>query len=63
MEALFDPETLDRFRDMPAREVFIEAKRSVYRLGSATSEDFLEVYQALVDEGILSWEQIEEFDR
>lgn len=63
MEALFDPETLDRFRDLPPREVFLEAKRSVYRLGAATSDDFLEVYQALVDEGILSWEQIEEFDR
>lgn len=63
MEALFDTETLDRFRDMPPRDVFVEARSSVYRMGAATSDDFLEVYQALVDEGILSWEQIEEFDR
>ncbi len=63
MEALFDSETLERFREMTPREVFIEAKRTVYRSGAATSDDFLEVYQALVDEGILTWEQIEAFDR
>ncbi len=62
MEALFDTETLDRFRGMSAREAFEEARNALARMGAATSEDYLEVYQALVDEGILSWEQIEAFE-
>ncbi len=62
MEALFDTETLDRFRGMSPREAFEEARTTVARFGAATSEDYVEVYQALVDEGILSWEQIEAFE-
>jgi hypothetical protein len=62
MLGMFDAETLDRFRTMAPREAFGEARGAVYRMGGGTSDDFLEVYQALVDEGILTWEQIEEFE-
>jgi hypothetical protein len=37
-------------------------KSSVYRTGGATSEDFLDAYEELVEAGILSWEQIEEYE-
>lgn len=63
MAPVFDPETLDRFRTMTARSAYDEAKDAVWRSGGATSDDFVEVYQELVDAGILDWEQIEAFER
>lgn len=60
--AIFDPETVDRLRQGDPRQAFLEVKEAVYRAGSASSEDFLEAYTQLVDAGILSWEQIEEFE-
>ena len=62
MQALLDVATLDRFRRMSPREAFDEARDAVFRMGGSTSEDFLEVYEALVDQGILSWDQIAEFE-
>ena len=62
MAPVFDPETLDRFRTLPARRAYEEARDAVWRAGAATSDDFLDVYQELVDAGILDWEQIEAFE-
>jgi len=61
--AIFDLETMERFRKADPREAFWEVKSSIYRTGGATSEDFLNAFEELVDAGILSWEQIEEFER
>jgi hypothetical protein len=61
--AIFDPETLERFRRSDPREAFWEVKASIYRMGGASSEDFLSAFDELVDAGVLSWEQIEEFER
>jgi hypothetical protein len=61
--AIFDPETLARFRRTDPRETFWEVKSSIYRTGGASSEDFLNAFDELVDAGVLSWEQIEEFER
>lgn len=63
MDELFDESTLERFRGMQPREVYEEARDAVYRLGSATSEQFADVYDELVDKGILTWSQIEEFEK
>ena len=63
MAAVFDPETLERLRTMTARQAFSAAKEAVYRSGPVSSDDFVDVYEQLVDEGILSWEEVEEFDR
>ena len=62
MAVLFDPETLARFRAMRSTEVFREAKDAVYRSGSTSSDDFLDIYDELVRQGLLSWDQIEEYD-
>lgn len=62
MAVEFDPETLARFRTMRATDVFREAKDAVYRAGSTSSDDFLDMYEELVRQGLLSWDQVEEFD-
>jgi hypothetical protein len=61
MAAILDPDTLDRLRSLPPREAYTEAKDAVYRSGAVSSDDFLDVYEQLVDDGILTWDQIEEF--
>ncbi len=63
MAAVFDPETLERLRTMTARQAFSVAKEAVYRSGPVGSDDFLDVYSQLVEEGILTWEEVESFDR
>jgi hypothetical protein len=63
MDELFDETTLERFRGMRPREVYEEARDAVYRLGSTTSEQFVDVFDSLVDKGILTWSQIEEFEK
>lgn len=63
MGDLFDEESLERFREMSPREAYNRAKESIYRLGSATSADFVDVFDELVDEGVLTWSQIEELER
>jgi len=62
MAVAFDPETLARFRSMRPTEVFRVAKDAVYRSGASSSDDFLDIYDELVRQGILSWDQVEEFD-
>ena len=59
----FDRETIERFRSLPAPEAFRQVRDAVYRTGSVGSEDFLEAYEQLVRHDVLTWEQIEAFDR
>ena len=63
MAAVFDPETLDRLRTWAPRQADQAAKEAVYGSGAVSSEDFLDVYEQMVDEGILTWEQVEAFER
>ncbi len=63
MAAVLDPETLDQLRTMTPRQAYDTARDAVYRSGAVSSEDFLDVYEQMVDEGILSWEQVGEFER
>lgn len=63
MDVTFDPQTLERFRRLTPREAYEQARELVYRSGAHSSDDFLDVIQALVDADVLSWEQIEDFDR
>lgn len=63
MAEVFDPETLERLRTMTARQAFSVAKEAVYRSGPVSSDDFADAFEQLVDEGILSWEDVETFDR
>ena len=58
----FDDETLDRFRVLAPPEAFRAAKHAVWAAGPVGSEDFLDIYEQLIEEGILTRDQIEEFD-
>ena len=60
--AELDPETIDRLRTLAPRAVYDEVRAALYRLGAVSSDDFREVYEDLVAEGILSWEEIERFE-
>ncbi len=62
MAAVLDPETLDRLRTLTPRQAYETARQAVYRSGAVSSEDFLDVYEQMVDEGILSWDQVGEFE-
>ncbi len=62
MASVFDPETLEMFRTLPPRQVYDNARHLVYRSGATTSEDFRDAFEELVDHGILTWEQLEEFE-
>ena len=63
MPIKFDPETLDRFRRLTPNEIYTEVTAVVHQTpGGTSSEDFLDALETLVDEGILSWDQIENFD-
>jgi len=62
MAVAFDRETIERFRSLPPRQALEQAKNAIYRAGQPGSEDFLDIYEQLVDESILTWEQIEEFE-
>lgn len=63
MGAILDPDAVERFRRLAPRDAYEEAKNAVYRSGAVSSDDFLDVYEQLVEHGVLTWDQIEEFDR
>jgi hypothetical protein len=58
----FDEETLERFRAMSPKEAFRAARTAVFGARESGSEDFIDVYEQLVEEGILSWDEVEQFD-
>ncbi len=57
--ATFDPETLERWRGMEPKAIYLEVVESLHRTGAATSAEFLDAFEDLVDEGLLTWEGIE----
>ena len=63
MPIKFDPDTLERFRRLTPNEICAEVTAAVHAVpGGAGSEDFLDALESLVDEGLLSWDQIENLD-
>ena len=63
MPIKFDPATLERFRRLTPNEIYMEVTEAVHGVsGGAGSEDFLDALETLVDEGILSWDQIQNFE-
>jgi hypothetical protein len=58
-----DPETLDRLRGLPAQLAYEEVKAAVYRApGGTGSWEIKEAVDLLVEEGILTWEEVEAFE-
>ena len=62
MASVFDPETLELIRTLTPRQAYDKVRQHVYRSGARTSEDFREAFEELVEHGILTWEQVEEFE-
>jgi hypothetical protein len=62
MATRMDDETIGRLRKMPPEKAFKVAKSFVYSGREIGSEDFLDAYEQLVEHGILTWDQVEEFD-
>ena len=59
----FDAETIEKLRALGPRKAYEEIRRTIHRLpGGASSEEFQQAFETLVDHGILSWEQIEEYE-
>jgi len=63
MAAELDRDTIERYRSLSARDAFEQAKSAGYRAGAVSSDDFLDLFGQLVDEGILTWDQVEDFNR
>jgi hypothetical protein len=61
MATILDPDTLERFRTMSPRQAYLLAKEAVYRSGAVSSEDFLDVFEQLVENGILTQEQLDQY--
>jgi hypothetical protein len=61
MSTILDADTLEWLRSLPAEKAYREATDAVYRAGSASSDDFVDVYEQLVEQGILTWDEIEQF--
>jgi hypothetical protein len=63
MPVKFDAQTLERFRTMTPHEIYREVTSAVHQVeGPKGSEDFVDALDSLVDEGILSWDQIQNFE-
>ena len=60
--ATFDPETLDRWRGMEPRAIYSEVVEALHRTGASTSEDFMDAFEEVVNQGLLTWEGIEVFE-
>jgi len=62
MALRLDEQTIERLRSMGPEQAVGAARDAVFATGEAGSEDFLDLYEQLVEEGILSWDQVEQFD-
>jgi len=59
----FDAETVERLRALGSRRAYQEVRRAIHQApGGTSSEDFLQAFDTLVSQGILTWEQIEEYE-
>ena len=57
----FHPDEIERLRRLPPRQAFEHVKDALYRSGSVRSDEFIDAYESLVEMGILTPEQLEEF--
>jgi hypothetical protein len=58
-----DRKTLEEIRELGPRDAYEVLRRAVFQApGGASSEDFQDVLEQVVHEGILSWEEVEQFE-
>lgn len=59
----FDAETIEKLRAMGPRRAYEQIRQTVHQIpGGASSEEFQQAFETLVEHGVLSWEQIEEYE-
>lgn len=59
----YDVRTLEELRALGPREAYQSIRRTLLRHPHrATSEDFQAALERMVHEGILTWDQVEEFE-
>ena len=61
MKGILHPDEIEVLRRLPPRQAFERVKDALYRGGSVTSDEFLDAYEQMVEEGVLTPEQLEEF--
>ncbi len=57
----FHPDEIAVLRGLPPRQAFERVKDGLYRAGSVSSDEFLDAYEQLVELGVLTPEQLDEF--
>jgi hypothetical protein len=55
------PDEIERLRSLPPRQAFERVKDALYRSGHVRSDEFVDAYEQLVELGILTPEQLEEY--
>lgn len=60
---VFEPELLRRWEQIGPAATYREAREHLFRQGASSSEEFLDAFEELVERGLLSWDEIETFDR
>ncbi|MBI3450790.1 MAG: hypothetical protein HY049_17985 [Acidobacteria bacterium] len=60
--ALLDSETLERLKSLAPGEALWEVKSAIYRCGTASSEDFEEAFEQMVEAGVLTWDEIDRLE-
>ena len=58
----FDPETIERWRRMGPETTHREARDALFQQGASASEDFIDVFEDLVERGLITWDEIERFE-
>lgn len=58
---ILDPDVVDRLKFSSPREAYDQVREAILRSGGS-SDDYMSAIEELVDLGILTWEQIEEFE-
>ena len=61
MPEVIHPDEIEVLRRLPPRDAFERVKNALYKGGSVTSDEFLEAYDQMVELGILTAEQLEEY--
>jgi hypothetical protein len=60
----FDSETIARLRALGPRKAYEQVRSALHQTpGGASSEDFQQAFETLVDHGVLTWDLIEELEQ
>ena len=61
MAGIFDPEQIEELKKLPLQEAFERVKNALYKSRDAGSHDFMDAFEELVEAGVFTPEQLEEF--